>query len=413
MNEDIFPDREQIPRLACHIPAVGEFQKTMIYSTWGYGLVTAAIERVTGKPFSVCVEQYIYQPLGMSRSTTNAPKVDNVVFKHWVGNYGVAHEFPWSLQRGWSDETGFGGAVGARSSIRELLIMYRSLLHAYNHQTNNKVDSTPGSPFKYACRLLYPHIGVGIASLEKQGYCLGTYRTQLPGNLSAASYNSILLQQKNSRQFGKTHAGRAIFHQIATFTGYNGLMLLDPLSQTAIVVLVNSLPLFDITDVLGRLLLGTILGEDDPTDYIGLANSVKDINMLLYDVYAAGLDKRKADVALSFPLKYYEGDYWNKDKIICYSVNVHGEDQIRVNVKGSSLTNYILHSWGGDLFCLPPDRERELSQSMWPFTSLKSRMFKFNCSKGRVLSFTWHHDITPGSAPETFTKNDQNSTAKL
>ena len=190
-------------------------------------------------------------------------------------------------------------------------------------------------------------------------------------------------------------------------------MLLDPQSQTAIIVLVNSLPLFDVTDVTGQLLLGAILEEADPPDYVGLAESVKNVNMFLYHFYAAGLDKKKTDIAPRFPLKHYEGDYWNKDKIICYCIHVHGEDQLRVNVKGSSLTNYILHSWGGDMFCLPPNRERELSQSMWPFTSLKSRIFMFNCSKDRVLSFTWHHDITPGSKPETFAKDTQNSIVKL
>ncbi|CAG8951550.1 hypothetical protein HYFRA_00007466 [Hymenoscyphus fraxineus] len=413
MNEDILTNRETLPKLACHIPAIGEFRNSFIYSTWGYGLVTCAIERVSGKLFSACVDEYIFQPLGMHRSTTNVPQVDNVAFKHWVGNDGVAHEFPWSLDRGWSDETGLSGAVAARSSIKELLVMYQSLLNAYDHQTRNNVDNTPGSPFRYTRRLLYPHIGVGTASPEKQGYCLGTYRMQLPGDISTASYNSILLQQKNNRVIGKSHTGRIIFHQIATFTGYNGSMLLDPLSHTAIVVLVNSLPSFDITDILGQLLLGTILGEEDPTNFLSLARSVKDVNKSVYSAYAASLAKKKSKVALTFPLTYYEGEYWNEDRIICYHVHVLGEDQIRINVKGSTLTNYILHSWGGDLFVLVPDREKELSQSMWPFTSLKTRMFRFNCGPAGVLSFTWHHDLTPGSTPETFAKDNLDVTAKL
>ncbi|KUJ07886.1 beta-lactamase/transpeptidase-like protein [Mollisia scopiformis] len=313
MKEDIFPGAEQIPRMACHIPAIGKFRESFIYSSWGYGLVTSAIERVTGKPFSACVEEYIFRPLGMVRSTTNLPQSDKVVFKHWVGIDGIAHEFPWSTYRGWSDETGFGGAVGART----------------------------------------------------------------------------------------------------TFTGYNGSMILDPQSQTAIVVLVNSLPLFDITDVAGQLILGAILEETNPPDYTSLSKSVRHVNTLLYDAYTAGLEKKKTEVPTQFPLKHYEGEYFDKARIICYSVCVYGDRQLQVRVKGSSLTCYILESWGGELFCLRPDREGELSQSMWPFTSLKSRMFMFNCSPEEVLSFTWHHDITPGSKPETFTKDSQKSIARL
>jgi CubicO group peptidase (beta-lactamase class C family) len=108
MLEDILPDHEQIPRLACHIPAIGEFRKTFVYSAWGQAIVTSVIEGVTNLPFSTCVEKYIFRPLGMCRSTTNLPMVENVVYKHWVGLDGVAHEFPWSEHRGWCDETGFG-----------------------------------------------------------------------------------------------------------------------------------------------------------------------------------------------------------------------------------------------------------------------------------------------------------------
>ncbi|KAF2439274.1 beta-lactamase/transpeptidase-like protein [Karstenula rhodostoma CBS 690.94] len=304
MFEDILPGPEKILKSACHIPAIGEFRKTFVYSTWGYAIVTSTIERVTSLPFSECVERYIFWPLGMSRSTTNLPGVENVVYKHWVGLDGVAHEFPWSEYRGWSDETGFGGAV------------------------------------------------------------------------------------------------------VATFTGYNGFMLLDPKSQSAIFVLVNSLPLVDITEMIGQLLLGAVLEENDPPDYIKLAKSVKNANMLVYDSYKSGLRQKRTETPTSCPLKEYEGDYWNDTNIMCYAVHVHGDNQLRISAKGSHLTNYILEPWGGDTFCLPPNRDLELSQSMWPFTSLKSRIFTFSCGEGKVLSFTWHHDITPGSKPETFSKTN-------
>lgn len=413
MFEDILTTSEDVPRLACHIPAFGEFGNTFVYSAWGYALITSVIERVTGESFGACVAKYIFEPLGMSRSTLNLPPGDNVVYKHWVGLDGVAQEFPWSEYRGWCDGTGFGGAVGARSSTRELLVMYQSLLRAYDHQTKNQVDSTPGSPFKYARKILSPHVGVGNTSTDKQGYCLGTYRTQLPGNLSFASYNSILLGKKCNRLFGSAHAGRAIYHQVANFTGYTGSILLDPQSQSAIFVLANSLPLFDISGVLGQVLLGALLGENDQTHYIELAKSVKKVNMLVYDAYTSGLASRKTDIKPSFPFRNFEGKYGNVTDSMCYSVHVFDDRHLRISAKGSRLTNYILEHGGGNTFFLAPNRELELSQSMWPFTSLKTRIFTFNVSEEEVVSFTWHHDPTPGSKPETFSRVTENLQAKL
>ncbi|EAT85946.2 hypothetical protein SNOG_06115 [Parastagonospora nodorum SN15] len=312
MFEDILTKRDDVPKLACHIPAFGEFGKTFVYSAWGYALVTSVIERVTGEPFSTCVAKYIFEPLGMNRSTLNLPAVDNAVYKHWVGLDGVAHEFPWSEYRGWSDDTGFGGAVGGRSS-----------------------------------------------------------------------------------------------------TSYTGSILLDPQSQSAVFVLANSLPLFDISGIVGQVLLGTLLGEIDQTHYLDLAKSVKRANMLVYDAYASGLASKKTDINPSFPLKNYQGDYSNATNSMCYSVHVHDNRHLRISAKGPHLTNYILEHSGGNTFFLAPNRQLELSQSMWPFTSPKTRIFTFNVSDGDVLSFTWHHDPTPGSKPETFSRWTGELQAKL
>lgn len=90
--------------------------------------------------------------------------------------------------------------------------------------------------------------------------------------------------------------------------------MLDPQTHTAIVVLVNSLPLFDVTNVIGHLLLETIIGEES-TDWLQLAQSVKDKNLGLYDFYTAAVEKKKTNAALSFPLKHYEGNYWTKEKV--------------------------------------------------------------------------------------------------
>jgi hypothetical protein len=254
---------------------------------------------------------------------------------------------------------------------------------------------------------------VGNASPDKQGYCLGTYRTQLPGNISFASFNSILLGKKSNRQSGSAHAARAVYHQVANFTGYTGSILLDPQSQSAVFVLANSLPLFDISGILGEVLLGALLGEKDQSHYIELATSVKKVNTIVYDAYASGLASKKTDINPTFPLENFEGKYSNVANSMCYSVHVHDDRHLRISAQGSRLTNYILKHGGGNTFFLAPNRELELSQSMWPFTSLKTRIFTFHCSEEGVLSFTWHHDPTPGSRPEKFERSGGGSMAKL
>jgi len=98
---------------------------------------------------------------------------------------------------------------------------------------------------------------------------------------------------------------------------------------------------------------------------------------------------------------------------MCYSVHVLDDRHLRLSAQGSRLTNYILEHGGGNTFFLAPNRDLELSQSMWPFTSLRTRIFTFGVGGGEVLGFTWHHDPTPGSRPETFSRVKGNLQARL
>lgn len=84
MKEDVLPEANQIPRMACYVPASGTFVKIFVYSAWGYALVTCLIKRVTGEPFRKCVEKYTFQPLGMAATTINMLETQNVVVEHWI-----------------------------------------------------------------------------------------------------------------------------------------------------------------------------------------------------------------------------------------------------------------------------------------------------------------------------------------
>jgi CubicO group peptidase (beta-lactamase class C family) len=66
MCEDIPVPRNQVPGMAVHVPAMGEFQKTFVYPSWGYVLVTLVIKRATKQPFSACAEKYMFRPLSIS-----------------------------------------------------------------------------------------------------------------------------------------------------------------------------------------------------------------------------------------------------------------------------------------------------------------------------------------------------------
>ncbi|KAH8590319.1 hypothetical protein B0O99DRAFT_599180 [Bisporella sp. PMI_857] len=194
--------------------------------------------------------------------------------------------------------------------------MYKAMIHAYKHQNTNNVNLTPGSPFKYMRRAFEPHIGVQGNPKEKVGYCLGTYRTLLPGNLSTSTINMILLGKSQKVVFGLQSAGVEIFHQNGAHPGAFGALHLVPSIDSAVFVLANSLPLYDVCDYVGQLVLAILLGEHRLPDYLSLAKTAKSVYVSLYDKIGAFLDMGKTNTPPDFPLTSYEGGYYNKRRSI-------------------------------------------------------------------------------------------------
>jgi CubicO group peptidase (beta-lactamase class C family) len=403
--------KSEIVNIACDLDAVKPFRKAFVYSNFNYGLITEVVETVTQKPFSRCVNEIILKPLGMQRTTLNPPSVDNVARVHGIHDDGSPCKMPFAQ---WSDDTGFGAGAGGRSSIKELLLMYKSILSAYNHQVRNQTDSTPESPFRHLRTVLAPHVKVtNEASVDRQAYCLGAYRSQLPSNLSIASINNFLLSKRKRDLIGTSSPGLEIFHHTATFPGYLASMFLIPSTESAVVALTNSLPLFDPTDFAAQLVVSILLGEEPPRHFIKLGRSLRGSTIAAYGMLAAHLESQKTDIPPLFPLQVYKGDYYNRAGNFFYRVSVRGRG-LRMRVQGLPLTTYDLMPYDGDTFYWPPNREEELCKKgmfLFLYSGWHKVTFRSSVEGGNIDQMIWHHDSS--ARPETFLKRGTTTPARL
>jgi hypothetical protein len=104
-------------------------------------------------------------------------------------------------------------------------------------------------------------------------------------------------------------------------------MFLVPETESAVVVLTNSLPLVDSTDFTAHLLLTVMLGEETKElqeEFLGLAEMTKLFQMIGYERLAVALERKKTDTLPSLPLESYEGDYWNLLYNRAFNVTVLG-----------------------------------------------------------------------------------------
>ncbi|KAF2791396.1 beta-lactamase/transpeptidase-like protein [Melanomma pulvis-pyrius CBS 109.77] len=404
--------RSETVRTAAHLAAVAPFRKQFVYSQWNYSLITDIIEEVTGIPFDVYVKEKLLARLKMDRTHFG---------EHGEGyNISKAHAIRSDftsctiLPPGVTNETGFAAAVGCKASLHDILCMYQTFLASYTHQHKEDVDSTPGSPWKYSRKIMEPHVRVGSSDINQLAYCLGLYRIRLPANLSFASLNQQLFGAARIPipEAGSSKKDLEVYHHAAAVPGFHGSMFMIPSTESAVVVLTNSLPLVDPTDFAAQLLLSVLLDETPlEEEFVEMAEMARPFQLIGYERLAAALDKKKTNVPPSFPLSCYEGDYYNALENLAFSISESG-DGLRMTVKGSSRTSYNLLPYDGDTFYWKADRDWELcTKGMWPFMSPEPHKIHFKASdNGHVQQLTWFHD--PLGQPETFRKM-ASSTAKL
>ncbi|KAL8835073.1 MAG: hypothetical protein Q9176_007141 [Flavoplaca citrina] len=233
-------DKGKIVQTACHIEAVKPFRSSFVYSQWKYALVTAIIERVTNETFGTYV--------GMTRTTFMRPVGDNIATPHDIDDdmkpVRVRH-------LNMTDDTGFAGGHAARTTVKNLLILYQSLLFTLAHESRYEGRPTNDTPFRNVKPIFSPLIGVGKVTMDDVAHCLGLYRTRLPNSLSTSSVNSLLLGPNQMPRIGLNSTGLEIFHHAGNVPGYFSSAFLIPSTMTAVVILTNALSFVDPTDLVG------------------------------------------------------------------------------------------------------------------------------------------------------------------
>lgn len=398
-GEFVLP-KSEVVRMSCFMPVVRPFRETFVYSNWNYGLLTEVVEKVTEKNLGVLIKEKILDPLAMKRTTLGIPNGENVAYPHAVRNNGTPCRI---LHVNDSESTGLAGGGSGKSTINDVLIMYQSLISAYNHQLRTESTSTPGSPFKQMTTVFAPHVAIGKSHIEHQSYCFGMYRTRLPGILGVASLNRGFLGSKDMPSFGTNLPNLEVFHHTGNLPGGLASAFLIPSFESAIVVLTNAIGLIDPTDLVGQLIASVLLGEKSNVNYVHLSKVARRASLDSYLMLAKTLVKGKTTKPPQHAPDAYEGDYWNAAGNFVLSISAQAGGLL-MTVQRKPRVSYILLPYDGDTFYWPADREEELChRSMFPtmYPSWHKVGFGTNIN-GSVDRLTWGHDYM--AKPEVFSK---------
>lgn len=376
--ELLLPPTEAVNVLGALHPTA-DFRTTLKYNNWTYSLAGDIIERYSGLSLEDFMQQHFFKPLGLTRTTFAVPSEDNYASCHITLSDGTRFEVP---RPRIGSGTVMAGAAGLKSSLADLLRLYDILLTALEDQRRTGLTSTPGNPFKQVSMIYTPHGKKGATE-----YGLGWFMVTLPAEIGWIGVNDGRVAQNPTIARGVDPT--PIAYHNGSMPGILASVHLIPQTHTAVVICGNTLSLADIPDYAGGLILETLLGVDEPTDFLPL---VSEANESLVKGYANTKEKLAADRKPGTshrPLDQYEGRFINPEGNFRLDVSVH-RDGLRMRLQGLSQTYYDLYHYHDDVFAWTCDRDTEAKRATFPQLSDVFRKICFQVDDtGRVGSIFW------------------------
>lgn len=379
--------RQETMRFSSYLEVVYPFQERWLYNNWGYGLADEVTEKLSGKTWGTFLRERIFSPLGMNGTTTAVnPDTENVAKAYMALSDGTPHHLPRPKQ---GDGKLAEGAAGIQSNVRDLLTFYKNLMIAEQEQRHGEQDS---SPLKNAATILSPHIALEPEPRHSErSYGLGMVRTELPGSLGIIGLNPMYVDEMPIVGKGLETPQLCIYHQGSIIPYLSSAHLL-PGTNTAIVVLTNSMANNDAADWLGQLLLETVLDNPDKNDYVAIAKKSAATSVALWPKMAKELEARREPNTPHKPLIAYVGKYYNIIGDWC--IDVYEDRGLKMCFQGQRDESYWLDHLRYDEFSWLLTRNEDVHRGRFPVVNLDFYILTFRNvnDAGYTDQLIWRHD---------------------
>ncbi|TAQ89090.1 hypothetical protein B7494_g2565 [Chlorociboria aeruginascens] len=369
-NNVLFPAKDAMTVINS-LKLAHPFRSAWEYSNYGYELAAQMIKRATGSPWQDVITERVLKPLHLERTGFDSEfgNHENVALA-----YATLDDASPVLIEGpkLSAQTILGAGGGVRSSIKDMLEIYRVLLLSGSDQLRTGKSSTPDSPFQNVQKQFASHINLSGAKYSETGYGFGLARVQLPGPMGAIGTNPALMPDMPVVARGSPPQ-LALYHQ-GTLAGAFATVVLFPESDSGIVVLSNSLPL------------------NDSDDWIKYARKSAASQRGWHDRLTTELRQNFRPGTTPKTLKIYAGKYYNAARTLLIHITAEG-GKLVMNFQDNPQENYSLEHYHDDTFTWLPSRNDLARRGR--FTRFGAWFYTLRFienSNGDIASLNWAHD---------------------
>lgn len=390
---DMLLHKESLFSIVRHFKQLFPVRSNWSYFVWGYALAGAIIEKVTNQSINTFMSETIFEPLGLNNTTFDLKTVDSAKLAEPYA--GLQDGAPFHLRkRQVFADTFFEASGGIYSNLDDMLKWSKAMLSA--------AQDTPGtddSVLKQVPEILSNHIAIKNPSLRERSYGYGWIRTQLPGVVGLVGDNAGLWDMEDSPILGTGDQPLLMIYHQGSTVGYYTFIALFPDSNSAVVVLTNSIAISDAADWIGRVFIQALFDLRDNHDYINLAEEANRRAIKNHEDMINARDelKQKHGSDQQIPsLGAYVGRYNNPNKP--FHINILLSDksnsELELQFQGLKDQTYALRHLYHHVFEWVLTHDEAKRRGRYSDTSLETFLFRFNVDEhGCVNSFLWTTDF--------------------
>lgn len=278
------------------------------------------------------------------------------------------------------EDTPFEAAAGAYSNVDNILSYSASLLATYQANSEPELNT-----------LLSGYIPVRGPSFRERSYAMGWIRTELPGPLGAIGENAGILNDMDKLlQSGHGLPSMLCLDHQGLTPGYYSNIAMFPKTQSAIVVLTNSVPLMDSATTITQALFQALFDSSIPVDFIPFTEELSNIMINDYKKQADVIKARRRVGTQEHPLEEYTGRYMNELKNFVIEIRVGSEnDTLALLFQGRESQRYSLRHLEDNIFEWTLSLDEEAGRGRYHITSVDYFSIEFRAVMNSVDHLVW------------------------
>ncbi|KUJ21343.1 beta-lactamase/transpeptidase-like protein [Mollisia scopiformis] len=368
-----------------YLTAIEPFRASRSSNNWHYALAGQV------------VDDRILTPLGLKRTVFwNDLNQENVAKPYVALDDGSSYSIPYPKL---ADGTLMGSAMGLRSSVNDLLTWSKALLDGLADQRHSGLTSTNGLPLKQPKTIMDGKSPLSSSYPGKMG--LGWMLTTTPSKIGGGGANAMLLEEMPN--VGEDSPGIELIYYQGSTSGYTTSLLLVPETQSAIIVLANSMGLNDAADWVSQAVLEVLLNTTKPADHAALSRETAKKQVSTFPSMNQTLQKDRTLGTSPRELGKYVGAYYNSIKNFFIETCIE-DGELHFAFQGlRDHQSWPLKHYNYDTFSWIISRDECVKRARFAAASPGLYLLEFVHSEDNIVALQWKHD--PGfKQPEEFTK---------